>query len=118
MQGKRLDRVNHLLQMELSNIVVSRMRDPRLGFVTITHVDVSPDLKSACVYYSVLGDEKKRQESQAALEHAKGFLQKEMVANLKLRYTPKLLFKHDDSVIKGMEVDRVLRDLHDQEESS
>jgi len=70
MQGKRTDRVGHLIQMELSQIVLHKLKDPRLGFVTITHVDVAPDLKSARVFYSVLGDEKVKASSQAALDRS------------------------------------------------
>ena len=114
MQGKRTRRVGHLIQMELGQLILMKLRDPRLGFVTITHVDVNPDLKSARVFYSSLGDAKTRQASQAALEHAAGFLQKEIGTALKLRFTPKLAFLFDDSLDQGFEIDRVLRKI-DQE---
>ena len=112
MQGKRTDRVGHLIQMELSQLILHRVKNPRLGFVTVTHVDVTPDLKSACVFYSVMGNEKARGESQAALEKAAGFLQKEIGAALQLRYTPKLIFRFDDSLDRGLEIDSVLRTIH------
>ena len=111
MQGKRLDRVNHLIQMELGQLILHRVKDPRLGFVTITHVSTGADLRSACVFYSVLGDEKARKDSQIALEKAAGFLQKEIGSALELRYTPKLKFLFDESLERGLEVDRVLRNL-------
>lgn len=114
MQGKRIDRVGHLIQMELSQLILHRVKDPRLGFVTITHVSVTPDLKSACVFYSVLGNEKARQDSQIALEKASGFLQKEIGTALQIRYTPRLKFAFDDSLDRGMEIDKVLYKL-DQE---
>lgn len=115
MQGKRTDRVGHLIQMELSQLVLHRVKDPRLGFVTITHVDVSPDLRSAMVFYSVLGNPKARKDSQLALEKAAGFLQKEIGTALQLRYTPKLAFKFDDTLDQAMEVDKVLKKLHEEE---
>lgn len=112
MQGKRTDRVGHLIQMELGQLILHRIKDPRLGFVTITHVSVTPDLRSACVFYSSLGDEKARKESQTALEKSSGFLQREIGMALQLRYTPKLKFVYDDSIDRGLEIDRVLRDIH------
>lgn len=116
MQGKRIDRVGHLVQMELSRIVLYKMKDPRVGFVTITHVDMTADLKSAYVFYSVLGEEKQKQESRTAFEKAKGFLQKELATSLKLRYTPKLIFREDPSIECGLEIDRVLKNIHHEEE--
>ena len=116
MQGKRTDRVGHLIQMELSQLILHRVKDPRLGFVTVTHVDVTPDLRSACVFYSVLGDAKAQKDSQIALEKAAGFLQKEIGTSLQFRYTPKLIFKRDDSYAKTFEVDQVLRKLHQENE--
>lgn len=115
MQGKRIDRVGHLIQMELGQLILHRIKDPRLGFVTITHVSVTPDLRSACVFFSALGDAKARRESQIALEHSAGFLQKEIGTALKLRYTPKLKFMFDDSLDRGMEIDKVIREIHRNE---
>jgi ribosome-binding factor A len=115
MQGKRTDRVGHLIQMELGQLILHRVKDPRVGFVTITHVSVTPDLRSACVFYSSLGDEKARKGSQTALEKATGFLQREIGTALQLRYTPKLKFMYDDSIDRGLEIDRVLRDIRKSE---
>ena len=119
MQGKRVDRVGHLIQMELGQLILHRVKDPRLGsFVTVTHMSPSADLKSAMVFYSVLGDEKKKQEVQRALEKAAGFFQKEIATVLTLRYTPKLKFSYDDSLDRGFEIDRVIRDIHQRGTSS
>lgn len=115
MQGKRINRVGHLIQMELSRLIVTKIKDPRLGFVTVTHVTIAPDMKDAFVFYSVLGDEKAKADSKIALDHAKGFLQREIGIHLKLRYTPKLDFRLDDSLEKGFEIDRILRDLNKNE---
>ncbi len=111
MQGKRIERVNHLIQMELSELILHRVKDPRLGFITITHVSVTPDLRSACVFYSCMGDEKQKKDSQMALEKASGFLQKEIGTALEIRYTPKLKFQLDDSLDRGLEIDQVLRSI-------
>lgn len=109
--GKRTDRIGHLMQMELSRLVLTRLKDPRLGFVTITHVDVTPDLRSACVYYSVMGDETVKRDTQTALERSAGFLQKEIASVIKIRNTPRLAFKLDQSLDRGMEIDGILRKI-------
>ena len=116
MQGKRINRVGHLIQMELGELILHRVKDPRLGsFVTITHVSPSADLKSAMVFYTVMGDSKKKEDVQIALEKAAGFFQKQIADALKLRYTPKLKFRFDDSLDRGFEIDRLLYDLHRRE---
>ncbi len=96
-------------------MILTRIRDPRLGFVTVTHVDMTQDLKSALVFYSVMGDKEKRRDSQAALEHATGFLQKAIGTTLKLRYTPKLSFQFDDSLNQGLEIDRLIQTIQKEE---
>ena len=118
MQGKRKDRVGHLLQMELSQLILYRLKDPRLGFVTVTHVDMTPDSKSALIFYSVLGTDKNKEDSQKALEKATGFLQGEVATALKLRYTPKLRFQLDESLERGMEVDRIIHKLNKEQSSN
>lgn len=114
MQGSRKRRVGHLVQMELGQLVLTRVKDPRLGFVTITHVDMSADLKSACVYYSVIGDEKKKKDTKIALEKAAGFLQARIAEAIELRCTPKLIFRYDDSFDQGMEIDRMIKHIEDE----
>jgi len=116
LQGKRTDRVGHLMQMELSQLILLRIKDPRLGFVTVTHVDVSPDLKSACVFYSVLGTEEAKRNTQMVLEKSAGFLQREIGGVLKMRNTPRLIFRLDASLEKGLEIDKILKDLKDKGE--
>ena len=111
MQGKRVDRVSELIRNELGQAIVSRLRDPRVGFVTITHVDVSADLHYAKVFYSVIGDETKRKETHEALSHARGFLQKDLAQTLNLRYTPHLDFYLDDSLDHSMEINQILTEL-------
>lgn len=118
MQGKRIDRVGHLIQMELSQLILHRVKDPRLGFVTLTHVNVTPDLRSACVFYSALGDAKAKEGTQIALEKSAGFLQKEIGTALQLRYTPRLKFVFDDSLDRGLEIDKVIREIHKDEARS
>lgn len=108
MQGRRVDRVGELIRNELGQAIVSRLRDPRVGFVTITKVDVSADLHYAKVHYSVLGDDKKRKETHEALGHAKGFLQKDLAQVLNLRYTPHLEFYLDETLDHSIEINSLI----------
>jgi ribosome-binding factor A len=101
--------------MELGNLILTKIKDPRLGFVTVTHVSVNPDMKSAVVFYSVMGSDKAKEESQKAFEKAVGFLQKEIATSLKLRYTPKLRFQLDDSLDQSFRVEETLRKIKEEE---
>src|SRR5258707_4094017 len=98
MQAKRLERVNQLIKEEISMLVQRQLKDPRLGFVTVTEVDTSPDLKHAKAYFSVLGPEEKWAASFKALESAPGFVWGWRRRHLELRTTPELLFRPDRSI--------------------
>lgn len=111
MQGKRTDRVAHLIQMELSQRILTQLKDPGIGFVTITRVEVTPDLRIAYVYFSVLGDSEKKKESLKALRKSAGFLQREISGVMQMKFTPKLDFRIDDSLEKGLEIDETLRKI-------
>jgi len=115
MQGKRTERVASLLQMELSNLILERVKDPRLGFVTVTHVKITPDLKSAVVFVSIMGEKKKKEESLKVLERAAGFLQHEVGLAIKMRYTPRLQFELDDSLDKDFEIGQVIRKIEEKD---
>ncbi|MBI3316719.1 MAG: 30S ribosome-binding factor RbfA [Candidatus Omnitrophica bacterium] len=114
MQGRRIDRVGHLIQMELGRILLMRGKDPRFGLITVTHVNVSPDLKTARVYFTALSDNREKKETAQVLNQASGFFQREIANTLKLRYTPKLEFVFDESIDRGIEIDRVLRKLDEE----
>ncbi len=94
------------------------LRDPRLGFVTITRVEMSPDLKLAKVFVSVLGSEEEQQGSMAALQHAKGFIRKNLAERVNLRYTPELAFRLDHSMEHADRVMRLLKDIEQAEQQS
>jgi len=115
MQGKRTERVASLLQMELSKLILERIKDPRLGFVTVTHVKITPDLKSAVVFLSVMGDKKKKEESLKVLERAAGFLQHEVGLAIKMRYTPRIQFELDDSLDRDFEIGQVIRKIEEKD---
>lgn len=118
MQGKRTERVASLLQMELSNLILERIKDPRMGFVTVTHVKITPDLKSAVVFVSIMGDQKKKDESLKVLARAAGFLQHEVGLAIQMRYTPKLQFELDDSLDKDFEIGKVIQKIEEKDKKA
>ncbi|MBI4398573.1 MAG: 30S ribosome-binding factor RbfA [Candidatus Omnitrophica bacterium] len=118
MQGKRTDRIAELIRQCIGQNILSKLRDPRLGFVTITHVSVAPDLKMAKVYYTVLGDEKVRKSTEAALERSRGFLQREIAHEIKMRTTPILSFEYDLSTEDRFKIDEILKKIHNQDQAN
>ena len=111
MQGKRLERVNQLIREEISTLLQRELKDPRLGFVTITEVDTTADLKQAKVYVSVLGSEEQWIKSFRALESARGFIWGWLRRNLDLRVTPELSFRPDRSMEHAARMQSLLAGL-------
>lgn len=115
MHYQRKERVGDLLKREVSLIIQRELKDPGIGFVTITGVDLSPDLKNAKIFYSVLGDENSKRESASALKRASGFIQHEIGKRLKLRYTPEIFFQFDMSVEYGARIEGLIQKIHQEE---
>jgi ribosome-binding factor A len=111
---RRQRQVAELLHQEISLLIQRRARDPRLNFVTVTGVEVTPDLRVAHVYVSVLGNEDDVKRSLAGLEGAAGFFRHELGASLSLRYLPELDFRLDDSLEQGFRIDQLLDSLRDE----
>jgi ribosome-binding factor A len=110
--GKRYQRrVSELLHIHLSNLLKRRIKDPRLANVTITDVEVTPDAARANVYFSVFGGEDVRDEAQKGLRSAAGWLRRELGQHLRLRNTPELIFRYDDSVERGERIEAILDEL-------
>jgi ribosome-binding factor A len=108
----RVERVAEQIQSFLAEVLRLRFKDPRLGFVTLTAVKLSRDLRSARVYVSVLGSETERRASLEALRRGVGFLRHELANGLKLRHTPNLTFVDDTSLARADRVSRLLEELH------
>jgi ribosome-binding factor A len=108
-------RVNELLREVIAS-EVAVLKDPGLGFVTITGVETSPDLRAARVYYSVLGDEEQRAETAAALERAAPRIRTITGGQVRLKYLPRLDFVYDESVDRGIRIDELLRNLEGEYE--
>jgi ribosome-binding factor A len=101
-------RVNEALREVLSARIAEGLKDPRIGFVTVTAVETTPDLRHARVFVSVLGDESARSETLAGLESSHGLLQAVIARELRLKRTPTLGFVYDDSIARGMRISRLL----------
>jgi len=101
-------RVNEALREVLSARIAGGLKDPRVGFVTVTAVDTSPDLRHARVYVSVLGDEDERAETMEGLESSRGFLQAGIARELRIKHTPALQFERDEALERGMRISQLL----------
>lgn len=111
MPTHRQERVSERIHEEISELLQTRVRDPRLAQVTVTSVAVSADLKVATVYVSSLGDRETCTKSLKSLQHAAGFLRRELAHQLQMRYTPELHFVLDESWERGSRIDNLLKQL-------
>lgn len=104
----RMRRVDEAMREVLSDAITRELKDPRVGFVTVTAVETAPDLRRARVFVSVLGDDALRRRSLAGLRSAHGYLQKRVAGELHLRHTPTLEFSYDDSTDRGLRIQELL----------
>ena len=118
MSFKRADKVSEAIKREISVMLTQEVKDPGIHFVTVTAVETSDDLRHAKVFVSILGDEETRKESLKGLERAKGFLRRELGHRLQLRYTPEILFYHDQSLDHAMKIKGILDKLKKVEEKN
>lgn len=109
--GKRAIRVGDQILKETADLLMRRVRDPRVRGVTLTSIQMSDDLKHARVYYSVIGDGEVIRKAQAGLDSAKGFIKREIGIRMDLRYVPDILFKHDPSLERGNQMEKLFHDL-------
>jgi ribosome-binding factor A len=105
----RLARLRELFKEEISLILQRETKDPRIGFVSVTDVEVSPDLRHAKVFVSILGDEEAKVKTMAGLGNAQGFIRTELGRRIRLRRIPQLFFKLDNSIERGVRVQHLLR---------
>ena len=110
MATDRMRRVNEALREVLSARIAAGLKDPRIGFVTVTSVDTSPDLRHGRVYVSVLGSEEERAASLEGLRSSAGYLQSVISAEVRMKHTPSLEFVHDDSIDHGFRIAELLEE--------
>lgn len=108
MTTERMRRVNQVIREVIGDAISTELDDPRIGFVTVTAVDTSPDLRSARVYVSVLGDSDEREGTMAALRSSHGLLQSRIASEMRIKYTPTLSFHYDEGPERGVRVARLL----------
>jgi len=111
-QGSRPDRVADQVRAEIAQLLAREVHDPGVGFVTVTRVQVTPDLQQARVFFTTLGDDKARRSSARALERAAPFLRRQIGARLRLRRVPALIFVYDESIAGQDRIERLLNELH------
>lgn len=116
MAKNRVGRVGEQIKKELSLLIQNEVKDPRIGFVTVTGVEVTSDLSQAKVYISVFGDEEKKSDSLKGLEKAIGFLRTELGKRMRLRHTPELIFKVDESIEYGSRIEKLLGEITQDED--
>jgi ribosome-binding factor A len=115
MSRDRPQRVAQLIQEELGRLSVRGFKDPRIGFVTFTGVKVSPDLRYATAFYSVMGDDQAKAETAKGLKAAAGYIRRELGQVLQMRYTPEVRFEFDEAIERGDRIERLLREVKAQE---
>jgi ribosome-binding factor A len=108
MTTERMRRVNEVIREVIGEAIAGELDDPRIGFVTVTSVDTAPDLRSARVFVSVLGDEAERERTLAALRSSHGLLQGRIAREMRIKYTPTLSFHYDDGPERGVRLAQLL----------
>jgi ribosome-binding factor A len=117
LEFQRSHRVGEAIHKSVSALLSRGLRDPRIGFVTVTSVDVTPDMHLARVYYTVVGDDKSRRDTAVGLEKAAPYIRRQLAGQLKLRYMPELIFAYDASVDYGVRIESLLKEIADGRES-
>ncbi|MEH6990656.1 30S ribosome-binding factor RbfA [Cytobacillus firmus] len=110
----RANRVGEQMKKELGEIISRKIKDPRVGFVTVTDVQVTGDLQQATVFISVLGDAEQRENTLRGLAKAKGFIRSEIGQRIRLRKTPEILFEFDESIDYGNRIESLLHQIQDE----
>ena len=108
MPSARMRRINEMLREVVGGAITTELSDPRIGFVTVTSVQTSPDLRSARVYVSVLGDAGEREATLKGLRSSHGVIQARIASETRMKRTPTLTFHYDDSIEKGVRISRLL----------
>jgi ribosome-binding factor A len=117
MAGPRMRRINEVLREVVGAAISGDLSDPRIGFVTVTSVETSPDLRTAKVFVSVLGDEEARQATLDGLRSSHGVIQSRIAAETRMKRTPTVTFHYDDTIEQGVRISKLLDDEQPAAES-
>jgi len=118
MVKERDRRLGELLKEEISDILRREVRDPRIGFVSITEVDVSGDLRHAKVFVSVMGDEQEKQDTMEGLEEATGYIRSLVGDRITVYHTPEIIFRYDDSIEHGIHISQVIKEARKEDKQA
>ena len=118
MEYPRSYRVGELIHKNISEIISRGLKDPRIGFVTITAVDVTSDLRYARVYYTVIGSEKEKTDSVIGIDKATPYIRRQLASKMTIRHTPELTFVYDESIEYGNRIDSILKELKDESDNN
>ncbi|MBI5561596.1 MAG: 30S ribosome-binding factor RbfA [Deltaproteobacteria bacterium] len=117
MASRRPERVGDLVKQEIASMMLhGEIKDPRIGFVTITHVEMTPDLKEARVYFSQIGSDKDKEKSREGLSSASGFIRRRLAKALDLRHVPEVSFHYDASLDYGDRIDRIIKEIKEDKD--
>ncbi|MEK7802909.1 MAG: 30S ribosome-binding factor RbfA [Deltaproteobacteria bacterium] len=112
MTYNRSERVGEEIRKEIAMMLFGEIHDPRIGFVTITKVSVTKDLRHAKVFFTMRGSEEEREKTSEGLQSASGYIKRELGNRLKLRHIPELIFKFDDSLEYASRIEEIIKDIH------
>ncbi|NPV42995.1 MAG: 30S ribosome-binding factor RbfA [Firmicutes bacterium] len=113
----RTQRVAEEMKKEISNIIINEIKDPRIsGLITITSVDISDDLRHARVFVSIYGEKEEKMKTIEGLKNATGFIRREVGNRIRLRYTPEIVFKLDESIEHGINIAKLLKEVGTQDD--
>ena len=113
--GRRPQRIGEQIREEVSSLLLGELKDPRIGFATVTAVRVSADLRQARIYVSILGSVEQREQSLRGLAAANAFLRRKLARRLRMRRVPELSFELDTSIETGARIEELLKQAHKQE---
>lgn len=118
MDFQRTTRLNEALKEEIADIISSKLKDPRIGFVTVTSARVSSDLRHAHIYVSILGSKEEKDTTYQSLDGAKGFIRLELGKRLRIKFLPEISFFIDDSIEEGIHISKLIEKIHKEESKS
>jgi len=113
--GRRANRVGDLILREVADLLMTKVKDPRVKKITVTGISVSKDLRYARVYYSLIADQQEILDAQKGLDSAKGFIKREIGLRMDLKYVPDIVFKHDPSLAEGDHMEKLFQKLKTEE---
>ena len=116
MSELRVRKIQEFIKQEVGNMLLHDLKDPRLGFITVTEVKLTGDLREATIYVSLFGKPEEKEASLAALNKAKGFIRKELGQRLRIYYTPTISFKEDTSLDYSMHIEGILKKVIKEDE--